>query len=140
MDCTPGARFHTKFANTLRALGFTPTYTDPNVWICDTGDCCKYVVAHVDDTLTTLKDPDTFYKESQSDPWNHKLMNVEEPKYHLSGDFFHDKDGTLCCGAQTHVRHLVDAHKELFGKQPKEVHSPMTLPCFVLMVLKVSRH
>ena len=30
---TSGARFHAKFADTLRAMGFTPTYADPNVWI-----------------------------------------------------------------------------------------------------------
>ena len=53
------------------------------------------------------------------------MKNVKEPKYHLGGDFFHDKDGTLCHGAQTYVRHLIVTHKELFGEQPKEVHSPL---------------
>ena len=36
---TYGARFHVKFAGTLRVLGFMPTYADPNVWILDAGDC-----------------------------------------------------------------------------------------------------
>ena len=36
---TSGARFHAKFANTLHALGFTPTYADPNIWIHDASDC-----------------------------------------------------------------------------------------------------
>ena len=31
----------------------------------------------------------------------------------------------LFCGAQTYVRCLVDVCKELFGEQPKEVHSPL---------------
>ena len=30
---TSGARFHAKFADALRAMGFTPTYADLNVWI-----------------------------------------------------------------------------------------------------------
>ena len=30
---TSGARFHAKFADTLRALGFTPSYADPDVWL-----------------------------------------------------------------------------------------------------------
>ena len=30
---TSGARFHAKFTDTLRALGFMPTYANPNVWI-----------------------------------------------------------------------------------------------------------
>ena len=106
-------------------LGFTPTYADPNVWIGDAGNCYKYVIVYVDDILTTLKDPDTFGKELQSDPWNYKLKNVKELKCHLGGDFFHDKDGTLCCNAQAYVKRLVDTYKEVFGEQPKEVHSPL---------------
>ena len=50
---------------------------------------------------------------------------VEEPKHHLGGDFFHDKDRKLCCSAQTYVRSLVDRHRELFGEQPKEVHDSL---------------
>ena len=122
---TSGARFHAKFADTLRSLGFTPTYADPDVWIRDAGDCYEYVVVYVDDILTALKDPDKFYKSLQSPPWNYKLKNVEEPKYHLGGDFFRDKDGTLCYGAQTYVKRLVDTFKQLFGIPPTELHAPM---------------
>ena len=67
---TSGARFHAKFADTLRDLGFTPTYADPNVWIRDAGDVYECVVVCVNDILTALKDPDFFYKELQSDPWD----------------------------------------------------------------------
>ena len=54
----------------------------------DAGNCYKYVVVYLDDVLTVLKDPDSFCKELQSDPWNYKLKNVKEPKYYLDGDFF----------------------------------------------------
>ena len=103
---TSGARFHAKWADTLRALGFTPTYADPDVWIRDAGDCYEYVVVWVDDIFTALKDPEAFYGAIQGDPWNYKLKNVEEPKYHLGGDFFRDADGTHCYGAQTHVKRM----------------------------------
>ena len=122
---TSGARFHAKFADTLRQLGFKPSYADPDVWLRDAGDCYEYVVVYVDDILTALKDPEPFYKALQSPPWNYKLKNVEEPKYHLGGDFFRDKDGTLCYGAQTYVKRLVDTYKQLFGEQPTELHAPM---------------
>ena len=72
----------------LHVLGFVPTYADPNVWIRDAGDCYEYVVVYVNGTLTVLKAPDSFCKELQSDPWNHKLKNVKKPKCHLGGDFF----------------------------------------------------
>ena len=93
---TSGARFHGKFADTLRSMGFTPTYANPNVWMRDAGDVYEHVVVYIDNILTALKIPDSFYKELQSDLWNYKLKNVEEPKYYLGGDFFRDKDGTLC--------------------------------------------
>ena len=122
---TSGARFHAKFADTLRQLGFTPTYADPDVWIRDAGDCYEYVVVYVDDILTALKEPKKFYDALRSDPWNYKLKNVEEPKYHLGGDFFRDKDGTYCYGSQTYVKRLVDNYKLMFGELPKEWHAPM---------------
>ena len=109
-----GARFHAKFADALHSLGFTPTYADPNAWMGDAGDCYEYVVVCIDDTLTTLKDPDSFHKEPQSDPWNYTLKNDEEPKHHLGGDFFGDEDRKLCCHTQTHLKRLADTYKELF--------------------------
>ncbi len=122
---TSGARFHAKFDDTLRKLGFTPTYADPNVWIRDAGDCYEYVVTYVDDILTALKDPDTFYAKLRSRPWNYKLKNVEEPKYHLGGDFFRDRDGTFCYSAQTYIKRMMDNYKVMFGEPPTEFHSPM---------------
>ena len=67
---TSGARFHAKFADTLRALDFTPTYTNPIVWTQDAGDVYECVVDYVDDTLTASKDPASVNKELQPDPWN----------------------------------------------------------------------
>ena len=122
---TSGARFHAKLADTLRALGFKPTYADPDVWIRDAGNCSEYVVVYVDDIFTALKNPSKFYDSLRGDPWFYKLKNVEEPKYHLGGDFFRDKDGTYCYGAQTYVKRLVENYKTMFGELPKEYHAPM---------------
>ncbi len=122
---TSGARFHAKFADTLRTLGFFPSYADPDVWLRDAGDCYEYVVVYVDDILTALKDPEAFYSAIQSDPWNYKLKNVEEPKYHLGGDFFRDSDGTFCYGAQTYVKRMCENYEDIFGEPVKEYFSPL---------------
>ena len=122
---TSGARFHAKFADTLRALGFTPCKADPDVWMRDAGDCYEYVVVYVDDIFSALKNPDEFYGKLMSDPWNYKLKNVEEPKYHLGGDFFCDKDGTYCYGAQTYIKRMVENYRMMFGELPPEVHAPL---------------
>jgi hypothetical protein len=31
--CTSGARFHEKFSDTLKDMGFTPSFADPDVWM-----------------------------------------------------------------------------------------------------------
>ena len=120
-----GARFHDKFADTLRTMGFTPSYADPDVWLRDAGDCYEYVVVYVDDLFVAMKDPKKFMEELKADPWNYKLKGVEEPKYHLGGDFFRDKDGTFCYGAQTYVRRLVKNYNVMFGEDPTEYQCPM---------------
>jgi hypothetical protein len=122
---TSGARFHAKFADTLRALGFKPSYADPDVWLRDAGDVYEYVVVYVDDILTALKDPKEFYGAIKSEPWNYKLKNVEEPKYHLGGDFFRDKDGTYCYGAQTYIKRMCQNYETMFGEPVKEFHTPL---------------
>ena len=122
---TSGKMFHEKFAHTMRTLNFVPTYADPDVWMRDAGDCYEYVCVYVDDLFTALKDPDEFFKALTSEPWNYKLKGVEEPKYHLGGDFFRDKDGTFCYGAQTYVKRLVKNYEMIFGETPQDFHSPM---------------
>ena len=61
----------------------------------------------------------------REDPWNYKLKGICEPKYHLGGDFFRNKDGTLCYGAQTYIKHLMGNFKIMFGELPKEYNAPM---------------
>ena len=122
---TSGARFHQKFADTMRSLGFTPSYADPDVWMRDAGNCYEYVCVYVDDLYAALKDPKAFYDALQSAPHNYKLKGVEEPKYHLGGDFFRDKDGTFCYSAQTYVKRLNLTYETLFGEKPQTVFSPM---------------
>ena len=76
-------------------------------------------------SLRRRKDPDAFYTAIQSDPWNYKLKNVNEPKYHLGGDFFRDSGGTFCYGARTYVKRMVENYKIIFGKIPREFHAPI---------------
>ena len=122
---TSGSRFHAKLCDTMRTLGFRPCLADPDVWLRDAGRCYEYVVVYVDDLFTALVNPKEFFEAIQTDPWNYKLKGVEEPKYHLGGDFFRDSDGTFCYGAQTYIKRLVENYKRLFGELPKEVHAPM---------------
>ena len=120
-----GARFHEKCADTLRDLGFKPTYADPDVWLRDAGDVYEYVTTWVDDLLVAMKKPKEFMDALQSEPYKYKLKGVEEPKYHLGGDFFRDFDGTLCYGAQTYIKRLIQDYERLFSEAPRKYTSPL---------------
>ena len=50
---------------------------------------------------------------------------MEEPKYHLGGDFFRNSDGTYCYGAQTYVKRMCENYEMMFGELVKEHHAPM---------------
>ena len=91
----------------------------------DAGDCCEHAAVCVDDVLTALKNPEEFCEALRSEPFDHILKNVEEPKCHLGGDFFRDKDGTLCCSGQTCARRLLDNCKVMFGELPTPRFSPV---------------
>jgi len=54
---TSGARFHERLVDTLRDLGFKPSYADPDLWMRDNGSTWDYVCVYVDDLLVAMKDP-----------------------------------------------------------------------------------
>ena len=95
---TSGARFHERFADTLRDLGFTPCINEPDLWLRDAGDHYEYICVYVDDLLAIMKEPEAFF-ELLTKKYNYKLKGVETPQYHLGGNYFRDPDGTLGWGA-----------------------------------------
>ena len=122
-----GARFHDKFADTLLDLGFLPSKADPDVWLRDAGDVYEFVCTYVDDLLVAMKNPREFMSILQSEPYNYKLKGVGPPRYHLGADFFRDKDGCLCYGAQTYIKRMCETYEQMFGKPPvKKVRSPLS--------------
>ena len=123
-----GLWFHEKLADTLRVMGFFPSYANPDVWMhapLDPFAPYEYVVVYVDDLFVAMKDPLAFFQELQTDPWNYKLKGVGPPCYHLGNDFFRNSDGTLCMGTQTYAKRLLSNFEKLFGTLPPPVCSPL---------------
>ena len=98
-----GARYHEKFADTLRDMGFFPSKADPDVWMKDCHDHYEYVCVYVDDLFHMSRNPSKFFDKLKQE-YKYKLKGVGPRKYHLGGDFFHDDDGTLAWGAQTYIK------------------------------------
>ena len=102
-----GLRFHEKLSGVLCGLGFEHTYVDPDVWIHDGGEVWEYIIVYVDGIIVAMKDPHAFFDKLQAPEVGFKMKGIGAPTYHLGADFFHDDDGTLCLGAQTHSKQLV---------------------------------
>ena len=120
-----GAHFHEWFAETMCDMGFSPSHADLDVWVRDGGDAYEYLVVYVDDLVAVMKDPKAFFDELQRSPHHYTLKGLTEPRYHLSTDYFHDKDGTLCFGAQTYVKRLLTNVESLYGELPHKEKSPL---------------
>jgi len=121
---TSGARYHERFAATLRDMSFTPSFADPDVWMRDAGDHWEYLAVYVDDLMAIMKDPDEFFNVLK-EKYKYKLKGVGTPKYHLGGDFYRDEDGTLAWGAKTYVKKLLLNYEQMFGSPPKEFTAPL---------------
>ena len=121
---TSGARFHEKLADSLRDLGFAQSYTDPDLWIRDAGNCYEYLCIWVDDIMAVLKEPEAFYDDLRN-KCGYKLKGVGDPEYHLGGNFGRDPDGTLYWSAKTYVQKMMDNYERLFDSLPKQYSAPL---------------
>ncbi|MEL7079570.1 MAG: reverse transcriptase domain-containing protein, partial [Cyanobacteria bacterium J06582_2] len=121
---TSGARYHEKFADTMRDMGFTQCKADADVWMRDAGNVWEYVCVYVDDLYAIMKEPQLFFDELTT-KYKYKLKGVGKPTYHLGGDFFRDPDGTFAWGCETYIKKIVSNYKTMFGEDPKEYKTPL---------------
>ena len=121
---TSGARYHERFADTLRDLGFKPCKNEPDLWMRDAGDHYEYVCVYVDDLLAIMKEPEKFFK-TLTETYKYKLKGVEAPQYHLGGNYFRDPDGTLGWGAQRYITRMLENLLREEGVDPPKYRSPM---------------
>ena len=121
---TSGARYHEKFADTLRLMGFFPCKNEQDLWMRDAEDHYEYVCVYVDDLLAIMRKPEVFFQEL-TNTYGYKLKGVGEPEYHLGGNYFRDADNTLAWGAKQYIDKLLENYTRRNGEPPKKYKSPM---------------
>ena len=52
-----GLRWHERFADTFREMGFTPSRAENDIWMQPVGDVYEYIATYVDDLAICSKDP-----------------------------------------------------------------------------------
>jgi Reverse transcriptase (RNA-dependent DNA polymerase) len=124
---TSGARFHEKFADYMRQLGYIPSRADSDVWMKDCVSHWEYVCTYVDDVIYGGKDPGAYFQGLRD--MGYKLKGVGEPKYHLGGDFIRvsEPEDVLTWGSHTYVKGMMANYGQMFGEpvSKREVHAPL---------------
>ena len=129
-----GLRWHERFADTLRDLGFSICKASPDVWMRPATDYYEYIAVYVDDLAIVAKEPKVIVDVLQN-KYNYKLKGVGPIDYHLGGNFTCDPDG-VHTGMHQHGELratssicMLDNYKSMFGNLPKPCSSPLVTAC-----------
>jgi hypothetical protein len=122
-----GRAYWQKFASSLRALGFFPCKSEPDIWMRPREDHYEYICVWVDDLCLCAKDPQSIIDELADPKGEHKYQfkGVGPITYHLGGNFKRDKDGTLAYSAESYIEKTIAAYERIYGEKPKEYSCPL---------------
>ena len=113
-----GRRFGDLLASCLKDLGFIPSKAEPEIFIRKEKDHYSYVACYVDDLAVVMKEPETFLKILQSEPYNFKLKGSGPMSFHLGCGFERDKRGILTMNPKKYIDKMLQSYELLYGKKP----------------------
>ncbi len=120
-----GARWHDRFADCMRELGFQPCKAEPDIWMRPNGQRYEYVAVYVDDLALAMEKPQEFV-DTLMNKYKFKLKGTGPITFHLGMDFHRDADGTLCITPNKYIEKMMGAYERMFGSSPiKNVSSPI---------------
>ena len=122
---TSGLRWHERFADCLRDMGFFSCKAEPDVWMRNKDGIYEYIAVYVDDLAIVARDPEGI-TTLLTDKYKFKLKGTGPIMYHLGMDFFRDDDGTLCIQPKKYIDKMMSSYFMMFGEKPKtNVSSPL---------------
>jgi len=120
-----GPRWHDRFSDCIRELGFFPCKAEPDIWIRKKGNLYEYVAVYVDDLAIAMKDPKEFTDVLEK-KHKFKLKGTVPISFHLGMDFHRDDDNTLCISPAKYIDKLIKSYEKLYGEKPRtNVTSPL---------------
>ena len=120
-----GARWHDKFADTMRELNFFACKAEPDIWMRKSGKVYEYVAVYVDDLAIAMKDPKEFISILEG-KYKFKTKGSGPLSFHLGMNFNRDDDGTLCITSLKYIEKMIGNYEKIFGESPKQnVTSPL---------------
>jgi hypothetical protein len=131
-----GAAFRAHLAETLDAMGYRPTYADPDVWMRpavkpDGFEYYEYILCYVDDVLCISHDPMKSMRRIQSD-FKLKDDKIEPPDMYLGAtlDKMRLESGKYCwtMSPEKYVKAAVTNVEEELAKRGKRLPSKCVTP------------
>ncbi|MEL7196229.1 MAG: reverse transcriptase domain-containing protein [Bacteroidota bacterium] len=123
---TSGARWHDRFADCMREMGFFASKAEPDIWMRAQEDkYYEYIAVYVDDLAIAAKDPASIIKELRT-KHKFKIKGDGPITYHLGMDFERDEHGIMCIKPTKYVEKMIESFTRTFGKAPEQnVTSPL---------------
>lgn len=91
----------------------------------DAGDIYEYVLVYIDDLAFAVKCPEEFVRQLKKD-FHFKLKGIDMVAFHLSCDFFRNKDGILCMAPRKYIEKVVLQYEKICREMPRtNVQSPL---------------
>ena len=120
--------FHEVLSDTLRQMGWSPSYADPNVWIKDCGTHYEYIATWVDDLLIFSKNAMEIIKQLEK---RYELKGTGVPEYYLGGNIEEidwkqsPKGKTYALSARTYIKNITEKIEKMFETELRHSQSPM---------------
>ena len=117
-----GLRWHERFADCLRDMGFSPSKAEPDIWMRPNGDAYEYIGVYVNDLAIVARDPGEII-DTLKNKHGFKLKGTGPITFHLGMDFFRDANGVLCIAARKYVEKMIATYVQHFGLKPSQKFS-----------------
>ena len=102
-----GKRWHDRFYDVLRSMGFFPSKAEEDIWMRDAGTHYECIEVCFDDLMIASHDPKAIVDALRAEPYKFKLKGVGTITHHLGNDYTRDEDGTLCVGPRAYIDKMV---------------------------------
>ena len=120
---TSHIRWRNFLNNDLRAMNFTPSKVDADLWYHDSGDHYEYIAVYVDDIMVFSRRADQIMAQIQE---KYKMKGVGKHEIYLGGNIgYHDPTGVLYMSAEKYNDGIIYKLEDLFESTLHCANSPM---------------
>jgi hypothetical protein len=122
---TSGLRWHERFSQCLREMGFEPCKAEPDIWMRQVDNLYEYIAVYVDDLCISSKDPEAI-TDTLTEQYGFKLKSTGPIDYHLGMTFCQNNRNNLCISPQHYIEKMVESYKQMFNENPlSKADSPL---------------